>query len=108
MTLCASLGGGTTDGMCRPLACTTNSDCPVFQTDRGAYTCKAGICQNLTSPVYADDVVALCLAASPRAGGCSDLFESVLTDPAVMEATSSATAACAGQTCSVPPQCQQL
>ena len=108
MSLCASLRGGTVDGLCRPLVCAADSDCPVFQTGRGTYTCSAGICQNLTSLVDADDVVGLCLAASPRGGGCGDLFASAIADPAATAASSAALVACGSQACAVPPQCQQL
>jgi hypothetical protein len=108
MTVCASLGGGTVDGLCRPLTCSTDSDCPIFETGRGAYLCKTGICQDLSSQVYLDDVVPLCLAGSPRGGGCGDLFASAMADPAVAAATAAATAACGSQTCDVPSQCQQL
>ncbi len=50
--------GNVSASDCRPIACTSASDCP------SPYACRAGLCQIPSRPVLGEDALVLCLADS--------------------------------------------
>lgn len=85
---------------CRPFTCTSDGDCP--QAQGWSLVCRATVCQNLERPLDEQDVVALCLARTPRsAADCVGQPTS-----AAQAAQAEATAACTSG-CTVPAGCLQ-
>lgn len=100
-----SLGENTQSqevGLCRPLACTHDGDCPI-STDWSA-VCRSNVCQVLEWPLFFEDVVALCLARVPRSMGCQGIPP---PDSATQSAFAEASAACTSSGCTVPGDCLQ-
>jgi hypothetical protein len=88
------------DAVCRPFACTSDGDCP--QAQGWSLVCRATVCQNLKRPLGEEDVVALCLASTPRsAADCAGQ-----PNPAAQAVQAQATAACKNG-CTVPAGCLQ-
>jgi hypothetical protein len=85
---------------CRPFACTGDDNCPKAQG--WSLVCKDSVCQNLKLPIYEGDVVALCLATTPRSG--LDCVGEPNT--ATQSVQAKADAACTNG-CTVPPDCLQ-
>jgi hypothetical protein len=90
----------------RAIACARDGDCPQL-AERG-YACRSGLCESTDATALTMlDVLALCLAATPRLSACRD----ALTDPVTQAAVSSANSVCNSKdlTCgSVPASCRQL
>jgi hypothetical protein len=89
-------------GLCRPLACAQDGDCP--QSPDWSATCQANMCQVLDWPLFFEDVVALCLARAPRLMGCQG---SPPPDAPTQAAFAEANAACTSNGCTVPSDCLQ-
>ncbi len=89
----------------RAVACGGDGDCPQFAKHR--YACRSGLCESTDVTTLSEfDVLALCLAATPRLPACHD----ALVDPTTTKARSLTNSTCNGQdlTCaSVPATCRQ-
>jgi hypothetical protein len=86
--------------LCRPFACTSDGDCP--QAQGWSLVCRASVCENLELPLGEENVVALCLARTPRSGAdCAGQ-----PNPAIQAIQAEATAACKNG-CTVPADCLQ-
>jgi hypothetical protein len=88
------------DANCRPFTCTNDGDCP--QAQGWSLVCRATVCQNLKLPLGEEDVIALCLASTPRSGlDCVGQ-----QSPAAQAVQAEAMAACKND-CTVPAGCLQ-
>jgi hypothetical protein len=93
----ASEGSG-----CRPVACSTNADCPQLWFGPPAVTCQNGLCQDLKIALDFGDVMTLCLASIPRSA-TQDWKGAAAAQASTLAGTS-----CPSKTsCAVPPQCRQ-
>ncbi len=83
---------------CRPLACSTNDDCPFFEGR--TYDCHKGLCETSDIAVEqsSDRLVALCMSTAPRPTDC------YTTDP-VAEALMASN--CDDSGCTLPSTCLQ-
>lgn len=88
-------------GLCRPLACVSDADCPI-SPDWSA-VCQKNMCQVIGWPLFYEDVVALCLAHVPRSMGCQG---SPPPDSVTQAALAEASTACSNG-CTVPVDCLQ-
>lgn len=96
--LCVDVGGEVDPATCRPIVCDSDLDCPQWEA-RG-YGCDGGFCSTSALGLDHLDVVATCLATTPREPSCA------LTDAATAR-IAIAEAACAEGAigCTIPEAC---
>jgi hypothetical protein len=85
------------DTSCRPVACSCEVGCP------GGLACLHGLCQAAATPLGAGDVIALCLAATPRPATC----EAWLAAVGGLSSHRDAVLACQRGPCVAPASCGQ-
>ena len=49
---------------CRPVACSTDRDCPLLDNEKAQATCKRSVCTNPGKKLRVNDAVGLCLAGT--------------------------------------------
>jgi len=94
-------------GFWRPIACESDADCARIEQAEHPAICRAGTCQSVELPLSVSDVLALCLASTPRE---PRTWTVVGSDPALSRAYELAETYCPDPPaeCEVPPECHPI